>query len=72
MPDEVTVGGLMNHSLSMDMLDRVTALMIREAARGNDPEGAHIDADEILVGLLEEIGFKETAKAFEEVPKWYA
>ena len=35
----------------------------------HDPEVAHIEADEVLIRLIND---KEVEKAFDEVPKWYA
>ena len=37
-----------------------------------DKQGAHIEADEILCNLLEELGFKEVVRLYREIPKWYA
>lgn len=35
-------------------------------------ESDHEDADYILCGLLEELGYKELVAAYREVPKWYS
>lgn len=32
----------------------------------------HENADYILCGLLEELGYKELVAAYREVPKWYS
>lgn len=53
--------------------DKVIADLIRAACpKGGDEEISHSVADKILCDLLEEIGFVETVKAFNEVEKWYA
>lgn len=38
----------------------------------NDPETAHSDADEYIIDLLKELGMKELAKIYDNIPKWYA
>ena len=45
---------------------------INEIAENRDWEGAHIDADALLVSFLKEMGFDELAKAYDKVGKWYA
>ena len=72
MPDEAMVGDFRHPYRSIGSLDRVTAALIRENIRTGDPEYSHVKADEILVWLLAALGFQETVKAFEEVPKWYS
>ena len=37
-----------------------------------DEERAHIDADNLLMEVLNKLGYAELAKAFDDVPKWYA
>ena len=37
-----------------------------------DPEGAHIDADEILIDIAKRAGYEKTAELFDEMCKWYA
>lgn len=31
----------------------------------------HMDADFLLCGLLEELGFTEVAKVYKDLPKWF-
>lgn len=37
-----------------------------------DPEQSHIEADELLTRFLTQNGFKQTADAYEGIPKWYS
>ena len=37
-----------------------------------DREDWHVEADNILCELLDELGYHDFVEAFEEVPKWYA
>ena len=37
-----------------------------------DPEGAHIDADEILIDIAKRAGYEKTAALFDEMCKWYS
>ena len=52
-------------------LDKATAAKIT-SLHGGDQECGHSLADKILVELLDLLGFRETTKAFIELPKWYA
>ena len=52
-------------------LDKATAAKIANL-HGGDQECGHSLADKILVELLDLLGFRETTKAFIELPKWYA
>lgn len=38
---------------------------------GYDEENFHIDADDLLVETLTELGYGDGCKIFEEAPKWY-
>lgn len=37
-----------------------------------DKEESHVEADCILCELLEELGYTELVKMYNNVPKWYA
>lgn len=50
--------------------DQEVAGQIR--ACSNDKEAAHADADRLLVNLVNELGYPETAQAWQSVDKWYA
>ncbi len=52
--------------------DGDTAARIEAECMSTDKELDHIRADDILVELLRDIGFDETADAFEAVGKWYS
>lgn len=45
---------------------------IKRDCFSGDAEVDHGNADAILVDLLEKLGFKQTAKAYYEVSKWYS
>lgn len=37
-----------------------------------DPERAHIDADDLIIKVLTELGYDEGARIFDKKEKWYA
>lgn len=37
-----------------------------------DQEGAHIDADDLMLELLRSLGYDEGCDIFDRSPKWYA
>lgn len=37
-----------------------------------DWECAHYRADELIIELLNELGYNEGAKIFDDMPKWYS
>lgn len=37
----------------------------------DDPEQAHIRADDVLCEILTEMGYEDIVEAFNIVPKWY-
>jgi hypothetical protein len=39
---------------------------------GYDAEGAHLEADDLMCQLLEELGYEEGVKIFKNAEKWYA
>jgi hypothetical protein len=52
---------------------RMEALSQLEALREyRDVEMAHREADDVLLELLERLGYEDVAEAFREVPRWYA
>ncbi len=54
------------------MTDEEVANRIKERCSHGDYEGAHSDADEILIELLKSLGYNQTVEAWEAVGKWYA
>jgi hypothetical protein len=42
---------------------------LREAAASGDTEGGHLDADQALLGFINDA---EITAAYEEIPRWYA
>ena len=49
-----------------------TKLQLIISDENRDTEAAHEKADEILMELLDEAGFGEIAKVYDEIEKWYA
>lgn len=47
-------------------------LLNLEECQNSNAEDAHYEADSIIIGLLYELGLKEIAEAYKNVPKWYA
>jgi hypothetical protein len=45
---------------------------MKECLDNPDIEMAHVDADDLLVSLLRELGYQELADIYENVNKWYA
>lgn len=41
------------------------------ACASTDIEAAHADADRLLVNLVNELGYKESAAAWQAIDKWY-
>lgn len=58
--------------------DKLWAEKIRNCARPTeatgivDVEASHADADRLLANLVKELGYDETAAAWQAVDKWYA
>jgi hypothetical protein len=48
-----------------------TARML-EIGKIGDTETAHLAADELVIEVLKEIGWKKFAKAYDDVSKWYS
>jgi hypothetical protein len=40
--------------------------------RGYNPEESHIDADDLMCEVLEQLGYQEGVKIFRHADKWYA
>ena len=61
-----------------ELLDRLKNVTKKEYYPGSkvcpygDREDWHVEADNILCELLDELGYHDFVEAFEEVPKWYA
>lgn len=53
-------------------LDEIWSRKMREVAAGLDEEENHIKGDDILLSLLNLIGFRKTCEAFKDMPKYYA
>lgn len=45
---------------------------LRAISEGDDIEGGHMEADDILCDLLESVGFEDVVAEFRKVEKWYA
>lgn len=43
-----------------------------KAIQDNDPETAHMEADDLLCAMLVSLGFPKTVAEFRKVHKWYA
>ena len=58
------------------LIDEATQTMIKLNERCEsfeiDEETAHGDADDLLMDVLNKLGYTELAKAFDDVPKWYS
>ena len=52
--------------------DREFSDRIKAECMHGDWEGAHADADIILIELLRKLGYNQTADAWLEVGKWYS
>ena len=37
----------------------------------DDPEAAHVEADEVLTELLKEVGLTEITTVYDKIKKWY-
>ena len=56
------------------MTDKECAEKVKEIGKKyhDDEEMCHIEADDELCYILRRLGFIETVKAFDELPKWYS
>ncbi|MES1921958.1 hypothetical protein MHBO_003483 [Bonamia ostreae] len=50
----------------------VKKLKAANSENKGDPEFAHIDADNALIDLLNELGLEKVADAYNEIDKWFA
>lgn len=55
----------------LDKLDAKYAARMRKLAR-NDPATDQADADRLIALLLRRLGLRQTARAYAEIPKYYA
>jgi hypothetical protein len=53
-------------------LDERIAGVIENTCAHGDTEVAHSDADDIVITLLGDLGFRKTAEAWNAIDKWYA
>ena len=55
------------------LADKEFAKKMKEIAEaGHDTDDTHMLADDLLVEVLEKLGFHETVKAYNAIHKWYA
>lgn len=54
------------------MTDETLADVIREKCTSGDKELDHYHADTLVIAMLRDLGFNQTADAWEAVDKWYA
>lgn len=52
-------------------MERLKAI-IAGAEIKRDPEGAHVDADQVLCDLLRALGCGDVVEAYDQIEKWYA
>ena len=45
---------------------------LKELQTNLDPEDGHVDADQILVDLLESLGYVDVTLEYEKIEKWYS
>ena len=46
--------------------------MLKLANNQQDKEGRHCDMDDLLCAVLEELGYREGVRIFQDTDKWYA
>lgn len=51
----------------IEFVDKALAYLIRQLSENGEPETAHAEADDIILGIAEKYGFVETVKAFREM-----
>ena len=54
------------------MMDEEAAQQIIAMYGNDDHEANHCNADDIIIGILKQLGFDKTVEAFNHLPKWYA
>ncbi len=55
-----------------DALRQFAIKQLIDCKNNGDTEGAHIDADEILCGLLSSLGYSDVVAEWNKIKKWYA
>lgn len=58
--------------LDVEGVDAFVAELLRNLDEHEDPETAHIKADDLLLGLLDRHGYCKTVNVFRGMTKWYA
>ena len=58
--------------MTTEELDDLFEKKIQAECMFGDEESDHAHADDILIALIEFVGFTKTAAAWKEVGKWYA
>jgi len=53
-------------------IERYMKRMETVVANNSDPEMAHINADDILCELLDELGYADLVDIYNKVEKWHA
>ena len=57
---------------AIEFVDRGLASIIRQLSEGGDAGAAHMEADDIILGIAEKHGFVETAEAFRGMKRWHS
>lgn len=55
-----------------EAMDENAAQQILAMYGDADTEANHCNADDIIIGILMQLGFDKTVEAFKHLPKWYA
>jgi hypothetical protein len=55
----------------MSPTDFATRMQFIQSQSSKDREGAHSDADELLVAVLRELGYGKGCDVYERMVKWY-
>ena len=53
-------------------LNKIYLYKLKKLAKSDDTEQAHIEADDILIELLNKLGLSKIAKTYDDVDKWYS
>ena len=51
--------------------DKYVKLIKNIGKDSNDKEHDHVEADELLCGLLRELGYQEVVDGYNNIEKWY-